>query len=117
MTFQVIRSRDVREKPVVVVLGEASSALGITRLSTAAVSVLLFFLLRRRRLKQSMTAAMMIRKAREPPTAAPMNAPETLLVLAAAVAVGVVLAVEKVLLAVEYAVGAGTVDESATFRS
>ena len=47
----------------------------------------------------------------------PMTAPETLLGPAAAAAVGVLLAVTDVLLAVENSMGLGTVDESATFRS
>ena len=107
---------DARENPVDIV-GDASSAFGITKSFGSSVSVLLFFWVRRRRNKKNTTAAMMIRKASEPPTAPPMTAPEGLLELAAAMAVGVLLAGVDVLLAVENAVGSGTVDESRIFRS
>jgi hypothetical protein len=105
-----------REKPEGVV-GDASSALGITKVFAASVSVLFFFWLRRRRHKKNMIATMIIRKASEPPTAPPMTALDVPLGLAAAVILDVSLGAEDILLAVENAVGAGTEDDSATLRS
>jgi hypothetical protein len=105
-----------REKPECVV-GDASSALGITKVFAASVSILFLFWLRRRRHKKNMIATMIIRKASEPPTAPPMTALEVPLGLAAAMILDVSLGAEDILLAIEDAVDAGTEDESATLRS
>jgi len=102
-------------KPVFVV-GDASSAFGITWPFAASASALAFWL-RRRRNSKNTTAAMIITPASDPPTAPPMTPLETPSGLAEADGVGVLLAAADVLTAVENAVGAGTVDESATFRS
>ena len=109
-------TKNIREKPEGVV-GDASSAFGITKVLAASVSVLFLFWLRRRRHKKNTIAAMIIRKASEPPTAPPMTVLEVPLGLAAVVILDVSLGAEAILLAVEDAVGAGTEDESATLSS
>jgi hypothetical protein len=120
---------NARENPLSGV-GDANSAFGITEAfaASASASAFFFFWLRRRRNTKSTIAAMMTRKAIEPPTAPPITAPEGPLELGAAVdedevlddadmLVGVPVAVADVLMVLENAVGSGTLDESATFRS
>lgn len=83
-----------------------------------ATSVVALFSLRRLRHRRNTTAAIMERRASEPPTIPPITAPEILLGLEADVGEGVKEGeLVGVLLAVENAVGSGTLDDSATFRS
>jgi hypothetical protein len=120
---------NARENPLSGV-GDASSAFGITEAFAASASASAFFFFWSRRLRNanSTIAAMITRKAIEPPTAPPMTAPEVPLELAAGVdggevlgdadmLAGVLLTVADVLMVLENAVGSGTLDESATFRS
>ena len=99
------------------VVGDASSALGITDVFAPSVSVF-FFLLRCLRQRRNTTIAMMRRKTSNPPAAPPITAPEAPLELGVAVGGDVVLGeLLGVLPTVEEVVGSGTLDDSATFRS